>query len=104
VEHSSVSRAWLAFVAESRLHTLHSEVNKLQDMKLKNLEAILTDMITSRTDVLNNKVGDELDRVLDQLNTIAEVCVCVEERGGTHRHAVCPSCMKLAWVPSISAC
>lgn len=51
-----------------------SEANKMQDYKMKSLEAVMMGALNSKTQELNVKLAEELDRVLDQLNNIQEVC------------------------------
>lgn len=45
----------------------------MQDYKMKSLEAVMMGALNSKTQELNVKLAEELDRVLDQLNNIQEV-------------------------------
>ena len=49
------------------------DINKLQDQKVKSLEAELLGVINGKAQDLNLKLSVELDKVLDQLNNIQQV-------------------------------
>lgn len=59
---------------------VHSDMHKLQDQKLKNLEAVLAGFVNQKAQELNTKLAQELDKVLDQLNTIQQVSTSSSRR------------------------
>ena len=51
------------------------ELNKLQDQKVKSVEAVLLGVIDSRVQQTNLRVTEQLDTVLRQLNNIQQASV-----------------------------